>query len=141
MPHIAKDRDTPTTCSTTSTASVPEPRRSAVRAAAGNLRDAELYLRCLVGRISPRVFALRHGTQTVGRSADADVRLLSASISRLHAAIEWRDDMVTIENLSRTNPITINGLVARVEQLRVGDRVTLGGVVLELCRKERGVDI
>lgn len=62
------------------------------------------------------------------------VRLQGLTVSRLHAALSFRGGTWTIENLSTTNPLRVNGREMSAEQaaalLADGDIVELGEVVL-----------
>lgn len=65
---------------------------------------------------------------TVGRSREANVRILSESISRVHAKLYPGGGFWGIKDLGSTNGIKVNG--AKVEQawMRDGDAVVIGKV-------------
>jgi protein phosphatase len=74
---------------------------------------------------------------TIGRvpgPAHRHVQLESATVSREHARLTFRDGLWTLRNESSTNPTILNGraLSSPVEevQLHDGDRIVLGDVVL-----------
>ncbi|HEY0970818.1 MAG TPA: FHA domain-containing protein [Gemmatimonadales bacterium] len=80
--------------------------------------------------IFDQCFTMGRGDGTPGRH----VRLHGQTVSRMHAALSFRGGMWTIENLSTTNPLRLNGheLVGEqpVAPLADGDIVELGEVVL-----------
>lgn len=71
------------------------------------------------------------GRQTIGRAADADIRLHEATVSLRHAEVE-----VTVEGLARLrdlgadNGVMVDGRPVHEAQLSDGNRVELGEVVL-----------
>ena len=70
---------------------------------------------------------------TVGRNAECDISLPDDSfMSGLHARIEIRPEGAWIVDLNSTNGSFVNGRRVETErQVRDGDRVQFGGVVLE----------
>lgn len=70
---------------------------------------------------------------TVGRSPGCGMSLPDATVSQLHARLFRRDGHVYIEDLGSTNGTWVNrGRVSGPVALRRGDRVQLGGTVLEV---------
>lgn len=67
---------------------------------------------------------------TLGRGADADVRINDPGISRLHARISVHGDeaspQITIEDMGSTNGIVVDGRRVQSSPLREGSRVELG---------------
>ncbi len=77
---------------------------------------------------------LRRGQTVVGRSADADLQLRHAEISRRHGRFDWDGgDVCTLADLGSRWGTKVNGLLvtkdARVT-LQPGDRVHLGPVLI-----------
>ena len=65
----------------------------------------------------------------IGRSSDAAIQLTDESVSRQHALLRITPDGDRLENLSRTNPTSVNG--ARVDKpvdLADGDLLRIGSV-------------
>ncbi len=88
-----------------------------------------------------RTSALEVPEVTIGRSRGVPYRhihLWAPSVSRMHARMRFERGQWKITNLSRTNPLRINGLVLDLAEagctLRDGDRIQLGEVVL--CYRE-----
>lgn len=72
---------------------------------------------------------------TVGRSPGCGLSLPDATVSQLHARMFRRDGHLYIEDLGSTNGTWVNrGRVSGPVPLRRGDRVQLGGTVLEVSR-------
>ncbi|HET6509613.1 MAG TPA: FHA domain-containing protein [Baekduia sp.] len=73
---------------------------------------------------------LRHGTTHVGRSFTADVVLDDMSVSRRHAIVHQRASGVRILDDRSANGTFVNGRRVNEADLRDGDVVVLGRVVV-----------
>jgi len=69
--------------------------------------------------IGPRVV-------TIGRSSDCDVRIDDANVSRRHAEVRRIGDGYSLVDLGSTNGTEVNGKRIDRQQLRDGDRITMG---------------
>ena len=115
--------------------------------AAASAQPADATLQLLPGRLEvvgggrPDIrFVRRPGPATeltLGRlpgPPDRHIRLAAATVSRLHARLRYEDGRWTILNLSRTNPVRVNGQVladaADPRLLVDGDRVEVGEFLL-----------
>lgn len=90
--------------------------------------------------LGSRIYPLRPGENVVGRGEDADVRLVSSSVSRRHARISIEQSEVVLEDLESRN-----GTIARDERLGAPTRLTDGdavrfGVVWMVYRSPAGED-
>ena len=89
-------------------------------------------LRIVSGPNAGRSYKLGAKT-TLGRSRENDIRLEESEASRQHAVLTLAGGGVTIQDLGSTNGTMVNG--ARISQrvaLQPGDRVQIGGTVLEV---------
>jgi pSer/pThr/pTyr-binding forkhead associated (FHA) protein len=68
----------------------------------------------------------------LGRGRGCDVELDDNTVSRRHARLRYRDGAWVIQDLGSTNGTRVNGRRAGRCQLRPGDRVALGGLVLQV---------
>ncbi len=78
-----------------------------------------------------REIPLPEGSLTLGRADSADVCLPSPIISKAHARLTRRGDVVTIEDLGSTNGTYVDGQPVERQVLGAGDRVILGPFQLE----------
>lgn len=79
-----------------------------------------------------RSFTIGVGRFVLGRGADADIVLDSASVSRHHAALRRDGETVTIEDLGSTNGTSVNGdTLTRPATLGTGDLLRLGDIELQ----------
>ncbi|HEV8659360.1 MAG TPA: FHA domain-containing protein [Thermoanaerobaculia bacterium] len=73
------------------------------------------------------------GSAVIGRGAEADIRVRSGSVSRLHARIVAGPAGVTIEDLGSKNGTVVGGArIAHPTPVFNGDIITLGSVSLTL---------
>jgi hypothetical protein len=104
-------------------------------------------LKILVGAGVEREFRFARGPGrvtevTIGRKGGTGpdhVQLAAPTVSRLHARLRFEGESWVIENLSRTNPVVVNGEVLGAglapRPLREGDRLEIGEFIL--CYHER----
>ena len=81
------------------------------------------------GIASPRV--------VVGRGPAAGFVLEDDEVSLQHAAFEWAESGFRVVDLGSTNGIRVNGEAAQSQTLRHGDRIEIGGHVLQLVLEKR----
>jgi len=94
---------------------------------------AEWALVAYAGAALGRVFPIPAGLVILGRAPDAGIALLDGEVSRYHARIRVEEGHVQVEDLGSTNGTRVNGdLILGPADLRVGDRLSLGGHVLKL---------
>jgi len=73
------------------------------------------------------------GEATIGRAPECAIMLQDGFVSLHHARVFERGGRLWIEDLGSTNGTTLNGQrIRRPAQLRPGDRVAIGDVVLGL---------
>lgn len=76
---------------------------------------------------------LSAGKTVLGRGADADIRLMSSSVSRKHAMVEVTDDTLTFSDLGSSNGSFVNDQpVKTTVHLHPGDTLLLGDFRFEV---------
>ncbi|MFT3716485.1 MAG: DUF3662 domain-containing protein [Gordonia sp. (in: high G+C Gram-positive bacteria)] len=75
---------------------------------------------------SNRTYALRQGSNVIGRGQDAQFRLPDTGVSRRHVEIRWDGQTAMLQDLNSTNGTTVNGLTVSSWELADGDRIRLG---------------
>jgi hypothetical protein len=73
---------------------------------------------------------LGDATITIGRAADAAVRMTDTSVSRQHAEVRRSGDGWTIVDLGSTNGTRVNGVPVTDRRLQDGDTITVGDASL-----------
>lgn len=73
-----------------------------------------------------RVYPIDGDIITIGRKADNDIVLNDPTASRKHARIARDGETLTIENLSKNNPVRINGQNTERSPIVHGDRIGMG---------------
>ena len=87
-------------------------------------------LQLIAGGDQPRTISLGNDAVTIGRSNSADVRIMSADLSRKHALVERTRWGYRIVDLGSRNGVYVNEVRAHSCVLRDGDTVQLGNVVM-----------
>lgn len=100
------------------------PRRTGTPPVALILEDARELLRVDLGPAP--------GAIVIGRHVSCAVRVANTSVSRRHAAISRRGGLCHVRDLGSSNGTTLNGRPVEVAELRRGDRLTLGEVVVRV---------
>ncbi|QTH59798.1 DUF3662 and FHA domain-containing protein [Corynebacterium hindlerae] len=81
---------------------------------------------------SSRTYAVREGSNIIGRSSDADLRLPDTGVSREHAEITWNGEDAVLTDLQSTNGTTVNDMSVDNWMLADGDVITLGHSRIEV---------
>jgi hypothetical protein len=73
--------------------------------------------------------------ETIGRAPGCGIRLDDTYVSQVHARLYRRDRHLFVEDLGSTNGTFVNGTrIGGPVRLRRGDRLQVGGTVLEVGR-------
>jgi S-DNA-T family DNA segregation ATPase FtsK/SpoIIIE len=88
-------------------------------------------LRVVRGPGEGKVVVLGGGVVTIGRGQACDLVLPDPLVSRMHARVERGPDGTEVVDLGSTNGTYVNGRRVTRCRLEHGDRLQLGGVVLE----------
>ena len=75
-------------------------------------------------------YALARPTTTIGRGAEADLRIDDPGISRTHAELRRSGGDVTVVDLGSTNGVVVDGERVTEARLRDGTRILLGSTTL-----------
>jgi len=78
------------------------------------------------GSFKVKEVELEHGTLTVGRAADNDLKLDDSAVSSHHAKLVTFFNVTYIEDLNSTNGTLVNGRPVKKYTLHTGDIVLLG---------------
>lgn len=75
---------------------------------------------------APLEFVLEESPLTVGRGADAEVRLWNPTVSRRHCQIEEVEGVLIVRDLESKNGTYVNGHQVSEARLLPGHRLTMG---------------
>jgi diguanylate cyclase (GGDEF)-like protein len=92
---------------------------------------ASAYLVTIAGIRVGEMFKLPTGETVLGRSDEADLRLVDEGVSRLHAAVTVEGTHVVLKDLGSVNGTYCNG--SRISTPRVltdGDKISMGGTTI-----------
>ena len=91
---------------------------------------AQPTLEVVSGVANQKSIRLSSGQMTIGRAIYNDLVLQDQKVSRKHAAITFERGRYVIEDLNSTNGVYVDGEQINSLQLKSGNRITLGDVVL-----------
>lgn len=81
---------------------------------------------------SSRTFLVQEGSNIIGRSNDADLRLPDTGVSRQHAEVTWDGRDAVLVDLESTNGTTVNGTPVDNWLLADGDVIMMGHSHIEV---------
>jgi uncharacterized RDD family membrane protein YckC len=80
-------------------------------------------------RFGHEVYPLDRPRAVVGRSRSCEIRLKEDTVSRLHAALVWRDGVLILEDLGSSNGTWLNGeSVKEPRVVAAGDEIRFGAL-------------
>lgn len=81
---------------------------------------------------SSRVYHVTEGSNIIGRSNEADLRLPDTGVSRKHAEVTWDGENAVLTDLQSTNGTTVNDTPVDNWLLADGDVITVGHSSIEV---------
>ena len=100
------------------------------------VRPRHPHLVLFIGQDSGKRFKLKPGKTTVGRAPEADITLDDEWASRIHAIIEWADEVIRIEDNGSTNGIYVDYRKVDSAVLAQGVPVQIGHSVMKIDFKD-----
>ncbi len=97
--------------------------------------ECEVWLRIQIGSARSRSIAIYGPKFVIGRDRSCHLRLGSAMVSKLHAAIELRDKRIFVRDSGSTNGTMVDGRIIRDAEIEIHDgcRIQVGPVVCTLA--------
>ncbi len=98
-------------------------------------------IKVLNGPQAGKVYQLPMGGHTLGRSAQADIKIQSHSVSKVHAKLVITEDKVILSDNQSSNGVVVNGVRIQNKVLRSGDKFALGEVLFDVIKLPNFVSI
>jgi predicted membrane protein len=98
-------------------------------------------IKVLNGPQAGKIFQMKKGTYSIGRSPQATIRVKSASISKVHAKFMVVEDKIIISDNQSSNGIVVNGIKVQNKVLRSGDKFSLGEILFDIIELPEFVSI
>ena len=98
-------------------------------------------IKVLNGPDAGRLHQLQSGAVTLGRSNQANIRVKSPSISKVHAKISVLEDKLIISDNRSSNGVIVNGVKIQNKILNPGDKFALGEVLFDVIELPNFVSI
>ncbi len=89
-------------------------------------------VRILSGAKAGQIFDLKLGKNIFGRGAGCDIKVQSVGISKEHCEIHVYKDKLLIVDLKSSNGTFVNGVKVQNSILRVGDKISLFDIIMDL---------
>ena len=89
-------------------------------------------VRVLSGAQAGNIYDLKLGRNIFGRGTSCDLQVLSAGISKEHCEIHVYKDKMTIVDLKSSNGTFVNGVKIQNSIIRVGDKVSLFDIIMDV---------
>ena len=99
-------------------------------------RPRHPHLVIFIGVDSGKRFELQPGNTTIGRDPDADITIDDEWASRIHAVIDWTDDVIRIMDNGSTNGVYVDFRRADSAILAQGVPVQIGHSVMKIDFKD-----
>jgi pSer/pThr/pTyr-binding forkhead associated (FHA) protein len=97
----------------------------------------EITIRVVAGSRQGAEYPLRRPRLTIGRDKEADLVFLDDTMSKVHAAVEFRDGNYHLLDLESRNGTRLNGQPVIDAALKDGDRFEVGGHAFVFTMKDR----
>ncbi len=91
-------------------------------------------IKVLNGPQAGKIFQLKEGSHSLGRSPQSTLQIKSASISKLHAKVMVTEDKIILSDNRSSNGIVVNGVKVQNKALRAGDKFALGEVIFDVIQ-------
>ena len=86
--------------------------------------------------VDPVMFRIPPGSiKTIGRSPGAEFIVEAALVSRLHCQLSATADSLKVKDLDSTNGTFVNGTRVKAAELRDGDTLSVGRLVLTVSKR------
>lgn len=92
------------------------------------LQRREHMLQIIAGQDLNRTITLSAGRVTIGRSNEADVRIMSADLSRMHVRVQSTRTGYRVIDLDSRNGLYLNEVRIHSAELRDGDSLQIGNI-------------
>lgn len=92
-------------------------------------------VRVLSGQHAGEIFDLKLGKNVLGRGGQSNFKVVSLGISKEHCEIHVYPDKMMIVDLKSSNGTFVNGVKVQNSLLRVGDKISLFDIILDVIPK------
>lgn len=89
-------------------------------------------VRVLNGPQAGQIFNLKIGKNILGRSSQADIKIMAQGVSKTHCEIHVMKDKIIIVDLKSSNGTYVNGIKIQNSILRLGEKFGLHEILLDI---------
>lgn len=89
-------------------------------------------VRILNGPMAGQIFNLKMGKNILGRSAQADIKIMVQGISKTHCEIQVFKDKIVLIDLNSSNGTFLNGVKIQNAIVRLGEKFSLHQILMDI---------
>jgi hypothetical protein len=97
-----------------------------------------LALKILTGQQMGKVIQLKEGVSVLGRSPECDIIIANNNVSKKHASLEKKGELIILKDLKSTNGCYINGVKIQESKVHLGDKLSFHDTVAEVINPDAG---
>lgn len=97
-----------------------------------------LALKILTGQQMGKVIQLKDGVSVLGRSPECDIIIANNNVSKKHASLEKKGELIILKDLRSTNGSYVNGVKISESKVHVGDKLSFHDTVTEIIEEKKG---
>lgn len=83
-----------------------------------------------------KVISIRDGISTLGRSPECDIIISNTNVSKKHASLEKKGNLIVLKDLNSTNGCYINGVKIQESKIHIGDKLSFHDTVAEIIEEK-----
>ena len=85
-----------------------------------------------------KVILLKEGVSVLGRSPECDIIIANNNVSKKHASLEKKGELIILKDLKSTNGCYINGVKIQESKVHLGDKLSFHDTVAEVINPDAG---
>lgn len=85
-----------------------------------------------------KVIHIKEGVSVLGRSPECDIIIANSNVSKKHASLERKGELIILKDLKSTNGSYINGVKVQQSKVYVGDKLSFHDSVAVVIEEKKG---
>lgn len=85
-----------------------------------------------------KVIRIKDGVSVLGRSPECDIIIANNNVSKKHASLEKKGELIVLKDLKSTNGCYINGVKVHESKVHLGDKLSFHDTVAEVIDPNAG---
>ena len=89
-------------------------------------------IRILTGPQAGKVYPLKPGTNIIGRAPHCEIKILSSSISKEHAKIDFLNGKIIVSDMGSRNGVFVDGVKVSSKSLKEKQKFSLHNIIMDV---------